>query len=50
MKIQAVKKIGGKLIYTESPLKSSTKINKSYSYIFDSKLHKFLSKKINILC
>ena len=44
--IQAIKKNGGKLIYTESPLKSSTEIiNKSYSYIFDSKLNKFLSKK-----
>jgi len=42
----AVKKIGGKLIFTESPLKSSTEIiNKSFSYIFDSKLQKFLSTK-----
>ena len=44
--IRALKKNGGKLIFTESPLKSSTEIiNKSYSYIFNSKLNKFLSKK-----
>ena len=43
---KAIKKNGGKIIFTESPLKSSTEIiNKTYSYIFDSKLHKFLSKK-----
>lgn len=37
---------GGKLIFTESPLKSSTEIiNKSFSYIFDSKLKKFLVNK-----
>ncbi len=44
--VKAIKKIGGKLIFTESPLKSSTQIiNKSFSYIFDSKLQKFLSTK-----
>ena len=42
----AVVKNGGKIIFTESPLKSSTEIiNKSFSYIFDSKLQKFLSTK-----
>ncbi len=47
--IKAVKNCKGKIIYTESPLKSSTEIiNKSYSYIYDSKLHKFLSKKNKI--
>ena len=47
--IKAVKNCKGKFIYTESPLKSSTEIiNKSYSYIYDSKLHKFLSKKNKI--
>jgi rfaE bifunctional protein nucleotidyltransferase chain/domain len=41
-----LKKINSKIIYTESPLKSSTEIiNKSFSYIFDSKLTKFLEKK-----
>ena len=44
--IHALKKIGGKIIFTESPLKSSTEIiNKSFSYIFDNKLQKFLSTK-----
>lgn len=44
--ILCVKKNKGKIIYTLSPLKSSTEIiNKSFSYIFDSKLKKFLSKK-----
>ena len=37
--IKEVKKINSKIIYTDSPLKSSTEIiNKSFSYIFDSKL------------
>jgi cytidyltransferase-like protein len=44
--IHALKKISGKIIFTESPLKSSTEIiNKSFSYIFDNKLQKFLSTK-----
>jgi rfaE bifunctional protein nucleotidyltransferase chain/domain len=44
--IQALKKISGKIIFTESQLKSSTQIiNKSFSYIFDNKLLKFLSTK-----
>ena len=44
--ILCVKKNKGKIIYTLSPLKSSTEIiNKSFSYIFDSKLKKFLSEK-----
>lgn len=44
--ILCVKKNKGKIIYTLSSLKSSTEIiNKSFSYIFDSKLKKFLSKK-----
>ena len=44
--VEAIKSCNGKIVYTESPLKSSTAIiNKTYSYIFDSKLHKFLSKK-----
>ncbi len=43
---KAIQKIGGKIIFTESPLKSSSEIiNKSYSYIFNSKLQKFLSYK-----
>lgn len=42
----AVTKNGGKIVFTESPLKSSTEIiNKSFSNIFDSKLQKFLTKK-----
>lgn len=41
-----VKKNGGKLIFTDSPLRSSTEIiNKSFANIFDSKLQKFLSTK-----
>ncbi len=44
--IRSVKKIGGEIVFTDSPLKSSTEIiNKSFSYIFDSKLQKFLSQK-----
>tara|TARA_Y100000590_G_scaffold457581_1_gene610534 strand:- start:29790 stop:31304 length:1515 start_codon:yes stop_codon:yes gene_type:complete len=44
--IRSTKKIGGDIVFTESPLKSSTEIiNKSFSYIFDSKLQKFLSQK-----
>tara|TARA_A100001011_G_scaffold400350_1_gene514287 strand:+ start:2538 stop:4052 length:1515 start_codon:yes stop_codon:yes gene_type:complete len=44
--IKEVKKIKSKIIYTESPLKSSTEIiNKSFSYILDSELNKFLEKK-----
>jgi rfaE bifunctional protein nucleotidyltransferase chain/domain len=47
--ISCIKKNKGKIIYTTSPLKSSTEIiNKSFSYIFDSKLKKFLSKKNKI--
>ncbi len=47
--IKAIKNCNGKIIFTESPLKSSTEIiNKSYSYIYDSKLHKFLAKKNKI--
>jgi rfaE bifunctional protein nucleotidyltransferase chain/domain len=43
---KAVQKINGRLVFTQSPLKSSTEIiNKSYSYIFDSKLQKYLSVK-----
>lgn len=44
--IKAIKKNKGKIIYTETPLKSSTHIiNKRFSYIFDSKLINFLNKK-----
>ena len=44
--IKEVKKVNSKIIYTESPLQSSTEIiNKSFSYILDSKLTKFLEKK-----
>ena len=44
--IKEVKKVKSKIIYTESPLQSSTEIiNKSFSYILDSKLTKFLEKK-----
>ena len=44
--VKEVKKINSKIIYTESPLKSSTEIiNKSFSYILDSKLTKFLENK-----
>ena len=44
--IKEVKKIKSKIIYTESPLQSSTEIiNKSFSNILDSKLTKFLEKK-----
>lgn len=44
--IAAIKKNKGKIVYTETPLKSSTHIiNKSFSYIFDSKLTNFLNKK-----
>ena len=47
--ISCIKKNKGKIIYTISPLKSSTEIiNKSFSYIFDSKLKEFLSKKNKI--
>ena len=43
---KAIIKNGGKIFFTESPLKSSTEIiNKSFSNIFDSKLQRFLSKK-----
>ena len=41
-----LKKIKSKIIFTESPLQSSTQIiNKSFSYILDSKLTRFLEKK-----
>ena len=44
--IKELKKIKSKIIYTESPLQSSTEIiNKSFSYIMDSKLTKYLEKK-----
>ena len=44
--IKEVRKVNSKIIYTESPLQSSTEIiNKSFSYILDSKLTKFLEKK-----
>lgn len=44
--IKEVKKVKSKIIYTKSPLHSSTEIiNKSFSYILDSKLSKFLEKK-----
>ena len=44
--IRELKKIKSKIIYTESPLQSSTQIiNKSFSFILDSKLAKFLEKK-----
>ena len=44
--IKELKKINSKILYTESPLKSSTHIiNKSFSYILDSKMKKFLEKK-----
>ncbi len=44
--ITSIKKNRGKLILTGSPLQSSTEIiNKNFSYIFDSKLQKFLSSK-----
>ncbi len=44
--IKELKKIKSKIIYTESPLQSSTEIiNKSFSYILDSKLVKFLENK-----
>ena len=40
--IKEVKKVKSKIIYTESPLQSSTEIiNKSFSYILDSKLTKY---------
>lgn len=43
---KAVNKNGGKMVFTNSPLKSSTDIiNKNYSHIFDSKLQKYLSSK-----
>ena len=43
---KAVKKINSKIIFTESPLQSSTQIiNKSFSYVLDSRLAKFLEKK-----
>ncbi len=41
-----LKKIKSKIIFTESPLQSSTQIiNKSFSYILDSKLTNFLENK-----
>ncbi len=44
--IKEVKRVNSKIIYTNSPLKSSTEIiNKSYSYVLDSKLTKFLENK-----
>ena len=44
--IKEVKKINSKIIYTDSPLQSSTEIiNKSFSYILDSKLTNFLENK-----
>ncbi len=44
--LNELKKINSKIIYTDSPLQSSTKIiNKSFSYILDSKLTKFLENK-----
>ena len=49
---KAVIKCGGKIVFTESPLKSSTEIiNKSFSNVFDSKLQKYLTKinKNNLL-
>lgn len=44
--ISSLKRNNGKIIYSSSPLKSSTEIiNQSFSYIFDSNLTKFLSTK-----
>lgn len=44
--IKELKKINSKIIYTNSPLQSSTEIiNKSFSYILDSKLTKYLENK-----
>ncbi len=44
--INQLKKINSKIIYTTSPLKSSTQIiNKSFSNILDSDLAKFLENK-----
>ena len=44
--LKELKKINSKIIYTDSPLQSSTEIiNKSFSYILDSKLTKFLENK-----
>ena len=44
--IKELKKINSKIIYTASPLQSSTEIiNKSFSFILDSELAKFLDKK-----
>tara|TARA_X000000950_G_scaffold289506_1_gene414453 strand:- start:6059 stop:7573 length:1515 start_codon:yes stop_codon:yes gene_type:complete len=44
--IKELKKINSKIIFTESPLQSSTEIiNKSFSFILDSELAKFLDKK-----
>lgn len=46
LEIKAIKKNKGKIIFTEAPLKSSTEIiNKTFPYIFDTKLQKFLSNK-----
>ena len=44
--VKAVNKINGKIIYTDSPLQSSTEIiNKSFSYVLDSNLTRFLDDK-----
>ena len=44
--IKELKKINSKIIFTDSPLQSSTQIiNKSFSFIHDSELAKFLEKK-----
>ena len=44
--INELKKINSKIIYTDSPLQSSTEIiNKSFSYVLDSKLTKYLESK-----
>lgn len=44
--IKELNKINSKIIYTDSPLQSSTEIiNKSFSFILDSKLTKYLENK-----
>ncbi len=44
--IKEVKKVNSKIVYTDTSLQSSTQIiNKSFSYILDSKLTKFLEKQ-----
>ena len=44
--VKAIKQIKGRIIYTNTPLNSSTEIiNKTFSYVYNQKLNSFLKNK-----